>query len=246
VGKYGETAFLATYYGVSEICQAFCRLSAVYGGTFILRRGASHLVVSEQGDFEGVVCSEGQKLTAPWLVASEPFWPTPPDPSQPGVSRCVCVAAETIIPGKHIAMLVLPPGTCGNDKTVFVMQTDASLQACPEDKVLWLLWTTSSGRGPEADLSPAVEALQRLQPAIVQEGQERPEGHVREVYWTGFYEQGAAAAAEGGAQEPVAVPFNVVIVPPPSRQVDHLACSSCRVVMASARLLTLYRAGGNQ
>jgi hypothetical protein len=37
-GHYGESAFLLPIYGTCEIPQAFCRMSAVWGSTFILRR----------------------------------------------------------------------------------------------------------------------------------------------------------------------------------------------------------------
>jgi hypothetical protein len=38
LGRYSESAFLCNYYGTSEIPQAFSRMCAVYGGTYVLRR----------------------------------------------------------------------------------------------------------------------------------------------------------------------------------------------------------------
>ncbi|CAL8148348.1 unnamed protein product [Orchesella dallaii] len=50
IGRYGnQTPFLWTIYGISEICQAFCRLSAVYGGIFILKRHLSRIEAQEDG-----------------------------------------------------------------------------------------------------------------------------------------------------------------------------------------------------
>jgi RAB protein geranylgeranyltransferase component A len=51
IGRFGETAFLAPIYGTSEIIQAFCRMSAVWGGTFILKRSVTSLQL----------CAVGQK-----------------------------------------------------------------------------------------------------------------------------------------------------------------------------------------
>ncbi|KAJ1438541.1 GDP dissociation inhibitor-domain-containing protein [Ochromonadaceae sp. CCMP2298] len=48
IGRFGETAFLAPVYGTSEIIQAFCRMSAVWGGTFILRRSVTSLQLAGQ------------------------------------------------------------------------------------------------------------------------------------------------------------------------------------------------------
>ncbi|ODM88108.1 Rab proteins geranylgeranyltransferase component A [Orchesella cincta] len=50
IGRYGnQTPFLWTIYGISEVCQAFCRLSAVYGGIFILKRHLSRIEAKEDG-----------------------------------------------------------------------------------------------------------------------------------------------------------------------------------------------------
>jgi RAB protein geranylgeranyltransferase component A len=36
VGRYGKSPFLLAHYGAAELCQAFCRLSAVFGGVYML------------------------------------------------------------------------------------------------------------------------------------------------------------------------------------------------------------------
>ncbi|CAK9000883.1 Rab proteins geranylgeranyltransferase component A (Rab escort protein homolog) (REP) [Durusdinium trenchii] len=38
LGRFGSTAFLCPDYGTSEISQAFCRMSSVHGGIFVLRQ----------------------------------------------------------------------------------------------------------------------------------------------------------------------------------------------------------------
>jgi RAB protein geranylgeranyltransferase component A len=44
LGRYGNTAFLTCMYGSGELCQAFCRLSAVNGGVYMLRQRPVALV----------------------------------------------------------------------------------------------------------------------------------------------------------------------------------------------------------
>ncbi|KAI3642584.1 hypothetical protein MP228_012139 [Amoeboaphelidium protococcarum] len=48
IGKYGKSPFLYPLYGISEISQAYCRVSAVHGSTFIL--GYQSLEVSNGQD----------------------------------------------------------------------------------------------------------------------------------------------------------------------------------------------------
>lgn len=55
-GKYGDTPFLWTLAGCGEIPQAFCRLSAVFGGTYCLGSSPTHLQFAgdqSQFDFKG-------------------------------------------------------------------------------------------------------------------------------------------------------------------------------------------------
>ena len=37
LNRYGKTAFLYPLYGIGELAQAFCRMSAVWGGMYMLR-----------------------------------------------------------------------------------------------------------------------------------------------------------------------------------------------------------------
>ncbi len=51
LGHYGHTALLAPMYGIGEISQSFCRIAAVNGGIYILKRGIRGLLI--EGDRMG-------------------------------------------------------------------------------------------------------------------------------------------------------------------------------------------------
>ncbi|ETV76798.1 hypothetical protein, variant [Aphanomyces astaci] len=50
IGKFAPSPYLTPMYGISEVAQSFCRLSAVYNGTYILRTSLSHLDVRPSVD----------------------------------------------------------------------------------------------------------------------------------------------------------------------------------------------------
>ena len=50
LGRYGNTAFLWPVYGSGEIPQCFCRMCAVFGGCYCLRRTASHVICDAADD----------------------------------------------------------------------------------------------------------------------------------------------------------------------------------------------------
>lgn len=47
-GRYGNSPFLFPIYGCGELPQCFCRLCAVFGGTYYLNRGADSIICSEK------------------------------------------------------------------------------------------------------------------------------------------------------------------------------------------------------
>jgi len=88
--RYGPSPFLYPMYGSSELSQAYCRVSAVYGSTFVLRRGVSQIYMSSSSadasssssssastvQVQGIKCSMGQDLLTQHLVMNRDFVPT--------------------------------------------------------------------------------------------------------------------------------------------------------------------------
>jgi len=67
LGKFGPTAYLAPYYGTSELPQAFCRLCAVWGGTYMLARRAYALQLS-RGEVTAVADAAGRWIQCKWVL----------------------------------------------------------------------------------------------------------------------------------------------------------------------------------
>ena len=83
IGVYGPTAYLTCLYGSSELPQAFCRLCAVWGGTYMLQRRALELELSADGlGVEALVAGDGVRVGCDWLVlnAESQLGPLPPAP----------------------------------------------------------------------------------------------------------------------------------------------------------------------
>lgn len=78
IGRFGPFAHLVPLYGGgSEIAQAFCRVCAVFGGTYVLGFPVHEMVVKteENGQGEVVVgvAGGGDVLKANWIVCSEDY-----------------------------------------------------------------------------------------------------------------------------------------------------------------------------
>jgi Rab GDP dissociation inhibitor len=54
MARWGKSPYLYPLYGLGELPQAFARLSAIYGGTYMLDKKVDEIVLDENGKFVGV------------------------------------------------------------------------------------------------------------------------------------------------------------------------------------------------
>lgn len=71
IGRFTGTAYLAPLYGISELAQSFCQLSAVYGGIYVLRAPVDGFVLdTETNEISGVRCCDGDVLRMRHVVTN--------------------------------------------------------------------------------------------------------------------------------------------------------------------------------
>lgn len=192
LGRYSETALLACMYGVSEMVQGFCRMSAVWGSTFVLRRRV--VCLRPQGGKEKrhwqVVDDQGGVFEAPAVVVSGLLPTLSCQPVMRLVMTALCVG-QGVQTARSIA--VLPPGfvykdaqsaemiAVGNDYAVHILQTDESTAACPAGMSVVTMHTlladpaaqqdrrleTWTGRAKEVE-GVARELVQKIRGAVLE------------------------------------------------------------------------------
>jgi len=78
--RYGKSPYIYPMYGLGELPQAFARLSAVYGGTYMLRKPFEGVVTDESGKVIGVQ-SEGEVAKCRFVVADPSYFPERTQPT---------------------------------------------------------------------------------------------------------------------------------------------------------------------
>lgn len=70
LARYGKSPYLYPLYGLGELPQGFARLSAIYGGTYMLDKQVDNIVY-ENGKAVGVKCGDevvrGKQVGSVWL-----------------------------------------------------------------------------------------------------------------------------------------------------------------------------------
>ena len=71
-GRYGDSPFLYPFYGLGGLPEAFSRLCAIHGGTYMLNQNAEEITFNAEGKVNGIKCG-ADIATAP-LVICDPSY----------------------------------------------------------------------------------------------------------------------------------------------------------------------------
>ncbi|PFX22300.1 Rab proteins geranylgeranyltransferase component A 1 [Stylophora pistillata] len=145
LGRYGNTPFIWPLYGAGELPQAFCRMCAVFGGLYCLRRSASEITINkENGKCTGVI-SDNQLLKCKWLIMEHSYVPDSyKKECHQLVSRGVFITCSSLKISEEecVSVLSVPPSSEG-EEPVRVIQLGSASMACPNG--LYVVHLVSKG-----------------------------------------------------------------------------------------------------
>ena len=166
LGRFGNTPFLYSSFGSGEIPQAFCRLCAVFGGTYYLGRSIE-AVISDANDKCVGIISNGLRLNCQKLVMSGQT--CPPDLKQvisdgvfakdEVIERKICLAADSIMPSEkeQLTFLSVPPKSTADSYT-YVTEVGHGAAVCPKG-MYCLHLTKSREKNGENDLQESFSTV---------------------------------------------------------------------------------------
>eukprot|EP00898_Chlorokybus_atmophyticus_P002211 jgi/Chlat1/2991/Chrsp2S04714 len=196
IGRFGaEGAWLVPFYGLSEMPQAFCRVAAVHGALYVLRRQVDAILVDkESGACRGVLTSSGQLLHADTVIANETYLRGFSTRAQTTlqatqrVSHCICIGDGSVTVGQSTILMVFPPHSLphNNSYAIRASQLGEACAVCPPGKYIAHLSVrasdTDTSTSARDDLQPAVDALFETDGST-------PEGSKPRLLWSAFYNQ---------------------------------------------------------
>ena len=212
LGRFGRTAFIAPVYGISELPQSFARLSAVYGGIFMLnerveavdpaslsvRFASGEERHARQAVVVGAECAHGvQGLPPVDRVATE--------------VRLLCLSSVPLLGSRgegggaassdspeETLLMVDPPedsATAAHGFAVHVLQTGSDLHTTPSGSGRFLVHFTSRVIDP-GDVAGAHERLRGLMRRLVQAACPIEESWPDPVAWTASFQRELGAVAD--------------------------------------------------
>eukprot|EP00297_Palpitomonas_bilix_P003496 CAMPEP_0113869052 /NCGR_PEP_ID=MMETSP0780_2-20120614/1327_1 /TAXON_ID=652834 /ORGANISM="Palpitomonas bilix" /LENGTH=558 /DNA_ID=CAMNT_0000854197 /DNA_START=50 /DNA_END=1726 /DNA_ORIENTATION=+ /assembly_acc=CAM_ASM_000599 len=181
MGKYGNSSFLWPLYGAGEVAQAFCRLCAVFGGTYVLRRSIKEVVMEEDDGkkrVKSIIDSNGQSIEVKAVVAG-PEYLSPPVQEKGALLRWTGILDSPVVnTDGHTVALIFPPGSTGDGRgkgqTIRGLQMDkASVAAVEGTYVLHLeAYADHFGEANSVDeyFQPVISRLLRVGDSEEKEG----------------------------------------------------------------------------
>ncbi|PSN42493.1 hypothetical protein C0J52_09794 [Blattella germanica] len=163
LGRYGNTPFLWPMYGSGEIPQCFCRLCAVFGGLYHLKRAAEAIIVTTDGSnstCQGIISGK-QRLETSNLVMAVGYAPVQFLQGAPfgGLSRGIFITDRSIMPADREALTLLQfPPVDGLTEPVTVIELGPSTNTCPPGMYV-VHFTCKQQKTAKEDLQAVVEHL---------------------------------------------------------------------------------------
>ncbi|KAK1421489.1 hypothetical protein QVD17_23851 [Tagetes erecta] len=154
----GGSPYIYPLYGLGELPQAFARLSAVYGGTYMLNKPECK-VEFEDGKVVGVT-SEGETAKCKKVVCDPSYLPD--KVKKVGkVARAICIMSHPIPSTNeaHSVQVIIPQKQLGRKSDMYLFCCSYSHNVAPKGKFIAFVTTEAETDNPETELKPGIDLL---------------------------------------------------------------------------------------
>ncbi|KAN0060377.1 Rab GDP dissociation inhibitor alpha [Thecaphora frezii] len=166
MARYGKSPYIYPLYGLGELPQGFARLSAIYGGTYMLDKPIDEIVVNpETGKFEGV--RSGEETVKAAMVIGDPSY------FRGGVAgkqkvretakvvRAICILKHPIpnTDNSDSVQLIIPQNQVGRKHDIYIAEVSGTHNICAKDVYVAQVSTIVETDKPELELRPGLDLL---------------------------------------------------------------------------------------
>ncbi|KAI5120857.1 hypothetical protein M0805_007044 [Coniferiporia weirii] len=168
MARYGKSPYIYPLYGLGELPQSFARLSAIYGGTYMLDKTVDEIVTGPDGKFIGV--RSGEETVKAKQVIGDPSYFGAGQVNDGGkvrvveegkVVRAICILKHPI-PGTEDAdsvQIVIPQNQVRRRNDIYVAMVSSTHNVCAKDVYIAIVSTIVETDRPELEIRPGLELL---------------------------------------------------------------------------------------
>merc|ERR1712110_1277718 len=168
LARYGKSPYLYPLYGLGELPQGFARLSAIYGGTYMLDKPIDEIVFDDSGKVAGV--RSGNETAKCKQVFCDPSY-CPSRVRKTGqVVRCICLMDHPIPNTKDAlsSQIIIPQKQVGRKSDIYVTMVSYTHQVASKGWFVAMVSTTVETANPEAEIQPGLNLLGPIKQKFLQ------------------------------------------------------------------------------
>lgn len=160
VQRYGKSPYLYPMYGLGELPQGFARLSAVYGGTYMLDKPIDEIVYGEDGKVKGVRSGE-EVAEAPIVIGDPTYFKDKVRKTGQRVIRAMCILNHPV-PNTNdadSAQIIIPQGQVHRKNDIYIAVMSSTHCVCPAGYYIAIISTIIETDNPHVELDSAFKLL---------------------------------------------------------------------------------------
>uniref|UniRef100_A0A1L8DMH4 Rab GDP dissociation inhibitor n=1 Tax=Nyssomyia neivai TaxID=330878 RepID=A0A1L8DMH4_9DIPT len=159
LARYGKSPYLYPMYGLGELPQGFARLSAIYGGTYMLDKPIDEIVLDEGGKVVGV--RSGTEVARCKQVYCDPSYFPQKTHKKGQVIRCICLLDHPISNTKDAlsTQIIIPQKQVGRNSDIYVSLISYTHQVAAKGWFIAMVSTTVETDNPEGEIKPGLDLL---------------------------------------------------------------------------------------
>jgi len=159
LSHYGKSPYLYPVYGLGDLPQAFARLSAVYGGTYMLNKPILGFTFDEAGRVSGVKSEDG--IAKCKTVVGDPSYFSDRVKKAGTVGRCIAILDHPI-PGTNNSescQIILPQNQIGRASDIYISCVSFAHNVAPKGKYIALVAGQLEKDNAQEELAPGLKLL---------------------------------------------------------------------------------------
>ena len=189
MARYGKSPYIYPLYGLGELPQSFARLSAIYGGTYMLDKPIDEIITDDDGNFVGV--RSGTEVVRAKQVIGDPSYFGAGEETEGKVRvveegkvvRAICFLNHTI-PGtddSDSCQIIIPQNQVGRRNgmvpnlifpltifdayivayptDIYIAMVSSTHNVCAKDVYVAIVSTIVETNDPEAEIEPGLKLL---------------------------------------------------------------------------------------
>eukprot|EP00735_Rhodelphis_limneticus_P005136 TRINITY_DN1686_c0_g1::TRINITY_DN1686_c0_g1_i1::g.17745::m.17745 TRINITY_DN1686_c0_g1::TRINITY_DN1686_c0_g1_i1::g.17745 ORF type:complete len:442 (+),score=159.19,sp/P50395/GDIB_HUMAN/59.12/0.0,GDI/PF00996.13/4.9e-207 TRINITY_DN1686_c0_g1_i1:62-1387(+) len=167
IQRYGDSPYIYPLYGLGELPQGFSRLSAVYGGTFMLNKPFEGVVYDDNGRVVGVK-SEGEVAKCKFVVADPSYFPDKVQESGK-VIRAYCILNHPLpnTNNGNAGQIIIPQTQANRKSDIYILYLNATHNVAAKGRYIAIVSTTLETNNPEEEIAPGLALLGEVQKKFI-------------------------------------------------------------------------------